>query len=334
LVKLAAASSETEQCEIRATLLSDSFGTDAFSTSSTTSSSSSLQLVLHCPTCDAETFLGDQFCQECGSIQPAFESKPSFSPESVKQLVAFNRKHVVGLCATALAMVVIAVVVSVIRLPEELDRTISANRLNDAADLAEKLFVSRFGALNGHDAESYSEAFYKRAQVFAKNRNFKLALVDLSKVLPSFSRTSEVAQLKASYQLFLTQGNPPHEANADAVIELRSPARPIKSKDAGESKISRTSGNSKTQAIGSTDAESDATIDAAAAEAQTVDSTSIDKDEVNSEEADMAAYNRHLAEYFSHRESKDTKGTKDSKVSTVKDPPSFSEWVQTGKADF
>ncbi len=264
-------------------------------------------------------------------MQPAFESKPSFSPESVQQLVAFNRKHLIGLCASALALIVIAVVVSVMRLPDELDKTISANRLNDAAFLAERLFVSRFGALNGRDAESYSEAFYRRAKVFAKNRNFKLALVDLSKVLPSYSRKAEVAQLKASYQLFLTQGNSPSEKDTTVVIETRSTAPLAKAKDTGEQNIVRTPVASKTQAANSPSKTSDATIDAAAQETEAVDSKSNDKDEVNSEEADMAAYNRHLAEYFSHRESK---GIKDSKGSTAKEPPSFSEWVQTGKAEF
>ncbi len=267
-------------------------------------------------------------------MQPAFESKPSFSPESVKQLVDFNRKHLIGLCSTALALVVIAVVVSVIRLPDELDKAISANRLNDAADLAERLFVLRFGALNGRDAESYSEAFYKRAQVFAKNRNFKLALVDLLKVLPSFSRSAEAAQLKASYQLFLTQANPSSETNAASVIETQLAARPTKSKDVGEQNVSRAPVNIKTKAAGSTSIASDAAIDATEVEAQAADSANSEKDEVNSEEADMAAYNRHLAEYFSHRESNDTKGAIDSQVLTVKDPPSFSEWVQAGKADF
>ncbi|MCC7530076.1 MAG: hypothetical protein IT342_16245 [Candidatus Melainabacteria bacterium] len=273
-------------------------------------------------------------------MQPAFESKPSFSPESVKHLVAFIREHLIGLCASALALLVIALVVSVVRLPNELDKTISANRLNDAADLAEKLFVSRFGALNGGDAESYSEAFYKRAQVFAKNGNFKRALVDLSKVLPSFSRSNEVAQLKASYKLSLTQANPPHDTNAAVGIETRSPARPTKSKDFNEQSMSRMPVHSKTTPEGSTSIASDAAINAAEVEAQATDCASNDTDEVNSEEADMAAYNRHLAEYFSHRESnhikdgKNSADSKDLKVLKVKDPPSFSEWVQTGKADF
>lgn len=258
----------------------------------------------------------------------------------MRQFFVFNRKHFIGLCASAVALIVIAVVVSVIKLPDDLDKSIAANRLNDAADLAEKLFVSRFGALNGRDAESYSDAFYKRAQVFAKNRNFKLALVDLSKVLPSFSRTAEVEQLKASYQLFLTQGNTPSATNAAPLIETSSATRPIKSKETSQPNISRPQVKSKIQAASNPSQKNDPLIDNVAAEAQLVDSTNIDKDEVNSEEADMAAYNRHLAEYFSRRDAKDTKGakvtkeTRESKVSTVKDPPSFSEWVQTGKAEF
>lgn len=319
LVKLTTAPSKNEECEIRATLLSDSFGSDVHLLPA-----SGTQLVLHCPACNAETFLGDQFCQECGIIQPAFQDKPRFSSESVTGLIGFKRKHWIAISVCAVGLFAAAAVVSAINLPDQLEKTISANRLNEAADLAEKLYVSRFGALSGRDAEIYSQTFYKRAQVFAGNRNFKLALVDLSKVLPSFSRNAEVAQLKASYQLFLTQGNPDAEANANTVIEKRPALRQIKPNYVSQQSTSLVPAKSK---AGTSAKSADGAI-ATPSEVQPVDSGTTDKEEVNSEEADMAAYNRHLAEYFSHEDPKTSKGA------IAKEPPSFSEWVQTGKAEF
>ncbi|MBA3993723.1 MAG: hypothetical protein C0469_09365 [Cyanobacteria bacterium DS2.3.42] len=323
--RLTTASNQTEECEIRATLLSDTFEDESHSRPSSHSS----QLVLQCPDCRAETFLGDQFCQECGSTQPAFvNNKAPISPAAVKTLLASRKKLLVASCALLFGVWSVTAIVFASNLPGELDRTISQNRLNDATALAERLFLSRFGALSGRDAESYSEAFYRRAQIFAKNRNFKLALGDLTKVLPSYSRSAEVAQLKASYQLFLSQGNLAVEPSPAATKEAPSVFHQTKSNDISVPAVGKTPARSRMQAVVSPTAKSEATDTAESTELQPVDVANSDKEEVNSEEVDMAAYNRHLAEYFSRTESKNSKGL------PVKEPPSFSEWVQSGKAEF
>lgn len=329
--RLTIASNQTEECEIRATLLRDTFEDESHSRLSSHSS----QLVLHCPDCRAETFLGDQFCQECGSTQPAFENnKALISPDAVKTLLASRKKLLVASCALLFGVWSVTAIVFASNLPGELDRTISQNRLNDATALAERLFLSRFGALSGRDAESYSEAFYRRAQIFAKNRNFKLALGDLTKVLPSYSRSAEVAQLKASYQLFLSQGNLAVEPSLAATKEAPSVLPQTKTNDISAPAVSKTLAVGKTparllmQSVVSKTAKSEVADTAESTDLQQVDVANSDKEEVNSEEVDMAAYNRHLAEYFSRTESKNSKG------SAVKEPPSFSEWVQSGKAEF
>lgn len=315
-------------------MLSDTFEDDSHSKRLSRSS----QLVLQCPACNAETFLGDQFCQECGSTQPAFQNESRVSPDAIKGFIASRKKVLIAICALVLSVWLVVSLLSAVTITDELDKTISQNRLNDAAGLAEKLFVSRFGSLSGRDAELYSEAFYRRAQVFAKNRNFKPALGDLTKVLPSYSKSAEVAQLKASYQLLLSQGNIAVEPNATTAKETRSVFHQTRS-DAGSAQALGKS-PARVQTAASTSANSAAADTAESPESQPVDLANSDKEEVNSEEVDMAAYNRHLAEYFSRTESKSSKGStnssnsSNSKGSLVKEPPSFSEWVQSGKTEF
>ncbi len=336
-------------------MLSDTFEDDSHLQPSSRSS----QLALQCPACNAETFLGDQFCQECGSTQPAFENKSRITFDAIKTFLTSKKKGLIAVCALLLGIWPVTAIVSAITLPDQLDKTISQNRLNDATGLAERLFVSRFGTLSGRDAELYSEAFYRRAQVFAKNRNFKLALVDLTKVLPSYSKSSEVSQLKASYLLFLSQGKSaletatmqveskamtplapnttaPLAPNTTALRETRSVSQQTNSANVSLQAATRMPANAQPQALGTQTATSVAagtagTVESADAPA---DVANLDKVEVNSEEADMAAYNRRLAEYFSHAESKNLKRSNKPKGSSVKEPPSFSEWVQSGKAEF
>lgn len=332
--RLTTASYQTEECEIRATLLSDTFEDHSHSKPFYRSS----QLVLQCPTCNAETFLGDQFCQECGSTQPAFQNESRVSPDAIKSFIASRKKILFAICALVLSVWLVIALLSAVTITDELDKTISQNRLNDAAGLAEKLFVSRFGSLSGRDAELYSEAFYRRAQVFANNRSFKPALGDLAKVLPSYSKSAEVAQLKASYQLLLSQGNIAVEPSAKTAKEMRSVFHLTKADAVSAPVVGKTPARVRTAP--SSSAESIAADIAESPESQPVDLANSDKEEVNSEEVDMAAYNRHLAEYFSRTESKGSKGSTNSsnssntKSSSMKEPPSFSEWVQSGKTDF
>ena len=349
---LARLTTETSQikiddCEVRATLLRESFEDEP-----ECAHSSGAELVLHCPSCDAETLLGDRFCQECGTVQPAFREKSDYLQEQLKHLVSSKtRIFSIVLLASVFSVFSILALLAVAKLPDELERSLSANQLNDAIALADKLMVSRFGSLNGRDAELYSAAFHRRALVFANNHNYKFAICDLSKVLPSYSKSKEVAQLSSQYGMILFQGNPPkdtgsHESavkppinNDQSVDPVEAPAvRSAKNLEASaiNSSSIHSQGAATTRPVSESTAEKSPPAKALAqtesalsnkSQSSKDEAAKSDKEEVNSdsEERDMALYNRHLADYFSHRESKG---------SQTKDPPSFSEWVQSGKADF
>lgn len=257
------------------------------------------------------------YCQECGSVQPAFAEKPH---SSLSSLWGYLARHYKVICvasgAVGAALFVLAVFLVFAKIPADLQSALSANKLNDAVVLAEKLMVSRLGKLDGADADLYSQAFYKRAQVFAGNGNYKKALLDLSKVLPAYSRMAAVEQLRNFCVAGITPAPGLDLTPAKIPVNNAPPAKePTRAAKANvgrnreqPSKLSSLSPVSKQQAP--------------------TEESNLDKEEVDSEEADMAVYNRHLAEYFSRRESKS------SKASSIKEPPSFSEWVQSGKSEF
>lgn len=358
LTRLSTTSNRVEEFEIRATLLSDSLGVEEFS------ESASLQFMLRCPSCESETFVGDKFCQECGCVQPAFAEKSRLSSDAFLSVLSENRKNLylwVGVCVGVLFVLITSVLY--LTVPGDLEKALSTNRLNDAAVIADRLLVSRLGVLQGRDAELYSDAFFRRAQVFAKNKNYKFAFVDLSKVQSSYSKHAEASQLRNLCTILVAQGNksslPPSSAAstaASANSQAASQSVRIQPSAAKQSKMQDTQASvqqaksSNSQALAQTrqskslDADLRATgvsPSSLAAEkpAPSANTNSV-KDEVDSEEADMAAYNRHLAEYFSRqglKESKDSRDSKDSKASKAagtKELPSFSEWVQSGKSEF
>ena len=328
--------------EIRATLLSDSFEAIQNQDSSIVCS------FLLCSACGAETFSGDSFCQECGAAQPcleglytrAVETYRDCSDDSVDSVAdrlmqsVSNNPKLIAIVTVAAVIGVVGVIMlaTFVRLPGELNNALKENQLNRATALAEKLMLSRFGTLSGHDAELYSIAFHKRAQVFAGNRNFKLAFADLVRVLPSYSQIGEVEQLKASYALFVSQAGEVAQNKIETAGQSETKTASVET-----SLLKGNSGRSNTRAAGpNKTGDINSSVKSIAAEPvapiKSVDaqepSTNSTKEEVNSdtEEADMAAYNRRLADYFS--------APKEAKGTSAKDPPSFSEWVQSGKADF
>lgn len=335
---------DAKDFEIRATLLSDSFGAFANDT-------------LRCSVCTEEIFAGDLFCQECGAAQtpaneksaraadsapveysPVADSNDSFADKFI-EIVSSKPKLIASVSAALIAgLIGFVMLATFISLPNELSNALKENQLNKATELAEKLMLSRFGTLSGNDAEIYSLAFHRRAQVFAGNRNFKMAFADLAKVLPSYSQIAQVEQLKPAYALLVCQPVPAQASviDPDGQTDARSSSNSITA--AGTSRISAlpsrasTDGASVKNAIGknSTTSSHARASNVPQAEDTAEHPTNSSKEEVNSdtEEADMAAYNRRLAEYFSHAAPRDTNG------SAAKDPPSFSEWVQSGKTDF
>jgi hypothetical protein len=316
LARLSLTSNQVDEFEIRATVLNDTFESEDFP------ASRSAQFVLHCPNCHAETFLGDKFCQECGGLQPAFEEKPRFSSDSLFQMVAHKSKFLyftVGVLSASFLVLACAFLFA--KVPDDLQNALSENKLNDAVAVAEKLMVSRLGSLQGSDAEIYSDAFFRRAQVFADNKNYKLALIDLSKVLPTYSKQAQVAELRRSCVVRAWQVHAEEAKGIGFAPKMQESKRAVSRVPARAKET-----NSKAQAAvpnpkKSTEIEFDSTSNVSA-------SPSEPSSELDSEEAEMAAYNRHLADYFSRRESKS------SKVSAIKEPPSFSEWVQSGKSEF
>lgn len=316
LARLSLTSNQVDEFEIRASVLNDTFESEDFS------ASRSAQYVLHCPNCQAETFLGDKFCQECGGLQPAFEEKPRFSADSLFQMAADKSKFLyftVGVLSASLLVLTCAFLFA--RVPDDLQNALSENKLNDAVVVAEKLMVSRLGSLQEHDAEIYSDAFFRRAQVFADNKNYKLALIDLAKVLPDYSKQAQVAELRRSCVVRAWQAHAEETRGIGIAAKMQESKRVVSKFPA---RLKETS--SKTQAAVhspkvSEQSEFDSSSNVSA-------SPSEPSSELDSEEAEMAAYNRHLADYFSRRESKS------SKVSAIKEPPSFSEWVQSGKSEF
>lgn len=281
------------------------------------------QFILHCPHCQSETLLGDKFCQDCGGLQPAFEEKTSFA--SLVTMLQSNSKFLyfsVGVLSASL--LVLTCFYFFAKVPGDLQNSLSANKLNEAVVIAEKLMVSRLGSLQGPDAELYSEAFFRRAQVFAVNKNYKLALLDLSRVLPSYSKRAEVAELRKTCGVLAWQGNSVAIENPKLQESKRSA-----SKLAARVKVASTTAQAPVPSPHSAVNEAKSLVQSESGPFASGGASPIESScELDSEEAEMAAYNRYLADYFSRRESKS------SKASAIKEPPSFSEWVQSGKSEF
>ncbi|MBX9951420.1 MAG: zinc ribbon domain-containing protein [Candidatus Obscuribacterales bacterium] len=315
MARLSLTSNQVDELEIRATVLNDTFASEDLA------SSPAAQFILHCPHCQSETLLGDKFCQDCGGLQPAFEEKTSFA--SLVSMLQSNSKLLyfsVGVLSASL--LVLTCFYFFAKVPGDLQNSLSANKLNEAVAIAEKLMVSRLGSLQGHDAELYSDAFFRRAQVFAVNKNYKLALLDLSRVLPSYSKRAEVAELRKSCGILAWQGNS---------VEIDNPKlqESKRSKLAARVKVASTTAQAIVPSAHSAINEAKSLVQSESGPAASGGALPIESScELDSEEAEMATYNRHLADYFSRRESKS------SKASAIKEPPSFSEWVQSGKSEF
>jgi hypothetical protein len=343
LPRLSTTSNKVEDSEIRAILLSDSICSDEIPVPH------SAQHIMHCPHCQSETFLGDKFCQECGGVQPAFEEQSRLSPEFFLPVLADNSKLLFVSIGVCLAVVlVVSSSVLYFGVTADLEKALSANKLNDAVVIADRLNVSRFGSLSGLEAELFSDAFFRRAQVFAANKNYQFALADLIKVLPSYSKHAQAMQLRSICALFLAQKK---SVTTPMVVESKLPA--TKSEEQSRSvapqrikaiaPIGNLQNNQAEPHLNRAEAQSNrAEAQLNRVEAKNTQSvlskrangeamavaTNSERDEVDSEEADMAAYNRHLADYFTRKESKS------SKASATSEPPSFSEWVQSGKSEF
>lgn len=345
-------------------MLSDSICSDEISVAH------SAQHVMHCPHCESETFLGDKFCQECGGVQPAFEEQSRLSPDFFLPVLADNSKLLFVSIGVCLAVVlVVSSSVLYFGVTADLEKALSANKLNDAVVIADRLNVSRFGSLSGREAELFSDAFFRRAQVFAANKNYQFALADLIKVLPSYSKHAQAVQLRTICALFsaqrksvttpmLAEGKSPktkgedqspsvapqrtnaiaptgnlQNNRAEAHLNRAEPQRNLvesqsNREGAQSNRVEPQRNRAEPQLNRAETKNSQSAISKRTnGEAMAV-STNSEKDEVDSEEADMAAYNRHLADYFTRKESRS------SKASATSEPPSFSEWVQSGKSEF
>jgi len=289
---------------------------------------------MHCPYCNAETFLGDCFCQECGAIQPAFVEKPPNFFKKAKQ--ALCAKPMLFAACIAAGLVLAFGIVGLklfFDLPGELRNALNQNRLNDATELAQKLMVSRFGYLDGADAELHNAAFHRRAKIFANNRNFKMALADLMQVRTAYSQFTEVEQLKSLYSGLLFQPAPSTLKSGGANVSVATPSTDaVQNSDVPARRVASSAARQSEQALSRQAAEAAGSSElkhSSSAESEVTEepSTSSSKEEVNSdtEEAEMAAYNRQLAEHFQSRESRG---------SAAKEPPSFTEWIGSGKAAF
>lgn len=316
----------TEANEIRASLLrasNDSISPSAF------------EVRLRCPFCAEETFLGDRFCQECGSIQPAFSDNSISIIDKAKELLA-TKKQLFGVIslATVIGGLLFYAVFTSLSLPGELEQSLKANRLNESVRLSEQLLVARFGNLSGKDAELYCTSFHRRAQVYGSNNNPKSALVDLARILPTYSQKAEVDRLTQFYTASLLI-NQPEAPNSSSLKKgesgIASDAAGQSKLNARESSTSRQNAsptqNSASASLTSKDLSKTPTTSASAANAA-VDNG---EDDDAKEEKEMAHYNNMLAEYFSKKKQGDAPS---GNAETVKEPPSFNEWVQSGKAEF
>lgn len=328
LAKLTEVSSptSTEADEIRASLLRvspDSVSPSAF------------EVRLRCPFCAEETFLGDRFCQECGSIQPAFADNSVAFFDKAKELLATKKQL---LCAISIVTMIggllFYAVFTSLSLPGELEQSLKANRLNESVRLSEQLLVARFGSLTGKDAELYCTSFHRRALVYGSNNNAKGALVDLARILPTYSQKAEVDRLTQFYtaSLLINQPVAPNSSSLKkAESGIANDAAGQSKLNAHESSISRQTvsqtQNSVRASLTSKDLSKTPTTSASAA-AAAVDNG---EDDDAKEEKEMAHYNNMLAEYFSKKKQGDTPP---GNAETVKEPPSFNEWVQSGKAEF
>lgn len=336
LPRLSTTSHQVENSEIRAIMLSDSVCSDEISVAH------SAQHVMHCPHCQSETFLGDKFCQECGGVQPAFEEQSRLSPEFFLPVLANHSKLLFVSIGVCLAVVlVLSSSVLYFGVTADLEKALSANKLNDAVVIADRLNVSRFGSLSGREAELFSDAFFRRAQVFAANKNYQFALADVIKVLPSYSKHAQAMQLRTICALSFAQ-----RKSVTTPMVVKSKLSETKSEEPrlsiaaqrtnSTAPIGKMQNNRVETQLNRTEAQrnpievknSQSILSKRTNGEALAVSTNSQKDEVDSEEADMAVYNRHLADYFMRKESRS------SKASATSEPPSFSEWVQSGKSEF
>ncbi|MBC7997740.1 MAG: hypothetical protein IAF58_07345 [Leptolyngbya sp.] len=316
----------SENNEIRASLLRVSDGT---------ASPTNFEVRLRCPFCAEETFLGDRFCQECGSVQPAFADETLSIFEKAKEFLSTKKQLASAILALSIfgGLAFYGIFTS-LSLPGEVEKSLQENRLNDAVRLSEQLYVARFGSLSGKDAELYSVAFHRRAQIFATNNNTKAALVDLARVLPAYSQKADVDRLSQSYftSMMSNKDIPGDKASskvlspgtaADATLQGKQ--KLLDSSAAQSQTSSKKNLSNPVSAINE-----DSSAQAAAGKTDAAAGDTSDDDDAR-EEKEMAHYNNMLAEYFSKKKQNDSVQASSEKL---KEPPSFNEWIQSGRSEF
>lgn len=316
----------SESNEIRASLLRVSEGT---------ASPANFEVRLRCPLCSEETFLGDRFCQECGSVQPAFADENYSIFGRAKEFLS-NKKQLASAILTfsLLGGLVLYAIFTSLSLPGEVEKSLQENRLNDAVRLSEQLYVARFGSLSGKDAELYCTAFHRRAQIFAANNNAKGALVDLARVLPTYSQKADVDRLSQLYLASIMSNKDIPHANVSpkaqpsgTTTDATIPSKPnLVDTSAAPSQMK--SRKNLSDPVSAMKEHSSAQPAAGTPEASSGDNS--DDDDAR-EEKEMAHYNNMLAEYFSKKKQNDSVQTSSEKL---KEPPSFNEWIQSGRSEF
>jgi hypothetical protein len=193
----------------------------------------------------------------------------------------------------------------------------------------EKISLNRRGALSKEERDTFNNVLYQRAQKFAEQENYRLALSDLLRITPDFADYSEARKKIKQY-------SQPKDLDKPAVAKPTAisakTAAPVETAPAATPSPPVISPAQKPEEK----APKETALTPQVTTKKVKDGTLVTTSRWNYTDDDVAKYDKMLADYFSVERLATRRTIKDGLGVSAqsKEPPSFREWLDQGKPNF
>jgi hypothetical protein len=221
------------------------------------------------------------------------------------------------------------------------------NHIDRAIGLLDRLSIVRSGNLKVDERNLLNNSLLKRSAVFESNGNQALAMADLLRITPDCASYSEARRKLKEYGKHAATESPAKAEDATAAERKTMPdlvraaaqnavPRQIASR---EQSLSTTKHSQQSEEAGQSASSIEPSAESAAALVTNanhpVESTKAGQSaRVKYSDADVAQYNKLLAEYFIASQTTSDPARQQSGSAESKSPPSLKEWLEQGRPAF
>lgn len=221
------------------------------------------------------------------------------------------------------------------------EAAVGANRLNEAVQIMEHISIKGAGKLNVKQRAVLNEALYLRARDFADKRQYRLALSDLLRVTPEFVNYDDVRRLVGLY-VAQAQKQMDEEGSLLKNKQLKEIQSKQRSYNLSQNEHDIQANDNRKPNSSSIYSDDDTLTTNRSIEPLQDTLHPSEHNEAqqslrwNYSDADVVIYHKLLADYFSparigtRRKIKDDLGV----AAENRDPPTFKEWLDSGKPNF